>query len=113
MAYPPESPDVPTWTELLDDYEATIQGVEQAATSGEPPLAVTWRPPAYPPAGPPTDADLARFRRLRERDATSGAQVRRALAAAAAVVGDLERTGAAARAYGRVDRLIALEPENR
>jgi hypothetical protein len=94
-----------TWSEHLDDFEATIVRLEAALASGEEPVVTPWLAPDTAPAGLPTRHHHARLRELQARSDACAVQLRAALTDATADLDSLRRTGAAARAYGRVDDL--------
>jgi hypothetical protein len=94
-----------TWTELLDDYEATIVALEAASAAGDELSTATWLPPADVPDVAPTEEDRDRFDRLQERAAACIGHLRSAMAAAESDLDTVRRTGVAARAYGRVEHL--------
>lgn len=96
---------VPSWTALLDEYEATIAALEAAVATGADPAVTPWRAPATVPTRTPTAEERERFAALQARAARCVDLLRAALDETGSGIETVRRTGAAARAYGRVEHL--------
>lgn len=97
-----------TWSQLLDDYEATILAVEALVASGQEPIGEAWLPPMDLPTAAPSRDEWQRFSRLHERAAVCDAQLRQAMAEAGDQLDATRRTSVAARAYGHAHDLSAV-----
>lgn len=95
-----------TWPQLLDAYEVTIMGVEQALAEGEElPALTSFARPAEPPSDAPEPEHVARFEALQARARACSERIRAGMTRTAEELGTSRRTGAAARAYVGVDQL--------
>lgn len=91
---------MPTWDELIDDYERSVVGIERwlaADDRSRPPGG--WEPPSQPPTELPSARQLQRLQRVHDRDLALRSRLEDELGhTAKAIATDMKRSRAA-RAY--------------